>query len=77
VADHPTLRLRTLNRATLNRQLLRRHPLPVRQAVRRLARLQGQAPLAPYVGLWTKLVRTWLVEGAVWELPAGDVSSAP
>jgi hypothetical protein len=47
---------RTLNRVTLERQLLlQRSPMRVLDAIGRLVGLQAQAVNAPYLGLWTRL----------------------
>jgi hypothetical protein len=51
-----TLSVRALNRATLARQYLldrvAAHPIDV---IEHLAGMQSQAPLAPYIGLWTRV----------------------
>ncbi len=45
-----------LNRATLDRQLLlRREPLAVGDAVRRVVAVQAQHPASPYLALWNRV----------------------
>jgi len=57
VPTNTLLSRRALNRATLSRQMLleRCSPRPY-EAIHELAGLQAQAPLAPHVGLWSRLV---------------------
>jgi hypothetical protein len=51
-----SLTARQLNRATLGRQLLlRREPLDVVDAVRRVVALQAQEAASPYLALWNRL----------------------
>ena len=50
------LTARRLNRATLARQLLlRREPVEVTEAVRRVVALQAQEAATPYLALWNRL----------------------
>ncbi|KAA9381645.1 winged helix DNA-binding domain-containing protein [Microbispora cellulosiformans] len=51
-----TITAKDLNRATLARQLLlRREPVGVVDAVRRVVALQAQQPASPYIALWNRL----------------------
>lgn len=52
----PVLSLRSLNRATLERQLLHeRVRMPVVEAVQHLLGLQAQVPMVPYTAVWSRL----------------------
>jgi hypothetical protein len=55
-ARAPILGQRALNRALLARQhLLGRVDMPAAAMIKALVGMQSQAPLAPYVGLWTRI----------------------
>ncbi|MEV4806241.1 winged helix DNA-binding domain-containing protein [Nonomuraea sp. NPDC049421] len=61
------LTARALNRATLDRQLLlRREPLDVAEAVRRVMALQAQEAASPYIALWNRVA----------DLDAADLDTA-
>src|SRR5690606_18164202 len=58
LGERMTLSERSLNRTTLQRQMLLRResvPVPVPEAVRRLVALQAQHAASPYVALWNRL----------------------
>jgi hypothetical protein len=57
VARPDVLSQRAINRATLDRQLLlERAARPAAATIEHLVGMQAQAPRAPFVGLWTRLV---------------------